>query len=113
MKENFSHALKSSKGISIITIIIFAAFLVAALNAYAYFNPDFPLSQYTVNYFLGSYNDKARKADMEKLRVAVERSYDEQGEYPGWDGWCGRIVAVLHPDVKNVININFENKDPI
>ncbi len=102
--------LKSSKGVSIITIIISAAVLVAALNLYAYFNPDFPLSQYTVNYFLGSYNDKTRKADMEKLRAAVEKSYDEQGEYPGWDGWCGRIVAVLHPDVKNAVNVYFENR---
>ncbi len=103
MNRYVINLLKSSKGISIITIIIFAAVLVAALNAYAYFNPDFPLSQYTVNYFLGSYNDKVRKADMEKLRVAVEKYYDDFGEYPARDGFCGRIIAVLYPDAKNSI----------
>jgi hypothetical protein len=101
---------KSSKGVSIISLIILAAVVVAALNVYAYFNPEFPLSRYTVSYFLGSYNDKVRKADMEKLRVAVEKYYDETGQYPGSDGWCGRIVAILNPEVKNAINGYFNAK---
>ena len=110
MNRYVINLLKSSKGVSIITVIIFAAVLVASLNAYAYFNPDFPLSRYTVSYFLGSYNDKVRKADMEKLRVAVEKYYDDFGEYPARDGFCGRIIAVLHPDAKNSINRYFENR---
>jgi hypothetical protein len=110
MSVKLTNLLKSSKGVSIITIIIFAAILVAALNAYAYFNPDFPLSKYTVNYFLGSYNDRVRKADMEKLRVAVEQYYDDFDEYPARDDYCGRIVSILHPEIKNHINSYFENK---
>ncbi len=110
MNRYVGNLLKSSKGVSIITIIIFAAILVASLNLYAYFNPDFPLSRYTINYFLGGFNDKTRKADMEKLRVAVEKYYDENGEYPARDGYCGRIVSVLHPETKNAINQYFEAK---
>src|SRR3990167_222172 len=103
----FSQLLKSSKGISLISIIILLAVAVAGLNAYAYFNPDFALSRFSVVYLLRSFNDKQRTADLEKIRVAIEKYYDENNEYPANDGWCGRIVTVLHPEVKDAINTYF------
>jgi hypothetical protein len=110
MNRHFISLLKPSKGVSIISIIIFGAILVAALNAYAYFNPDFPLSKYSVNYFLTSYNDRVRKADLEKIRVAIEKYYDDNDEYPGYNGWCGRIVSLMQPEVKDSINAYFPSK---
>lgn len=95
--------LRSSKGISLITMIILAAVVFAGLNAYAYFNPEFNLSRYTIPHLLRSFNDDRRKADLAKIQVVVEQYYDDNSEYPGLDEWCGRIVAVLHPAVKNDI----------
>jgi hypothetical protein len=40
----------------------------------------------------------------------VEKYYDEFGEYPARDDYCGRIVSALHPETKNHINRYFENK---
>ena len=95
--------IRSSKGISIISIIIIAAVLVAGLNAYAYFNPDFQFRKYSIVYVINIFGDKQRKADLEEIKVAVEKYYDENGEYPTRDGWCGRIISVLHPDAKDAI----------
>ena len=88
-----------------------AAFLVAALNVYAYFNPDFQLSRYSVVHLVRAYKDKQKKADLEKIKDALEAYYDENSQYPGYDGWCGRIFAMLNPDVKDAISPYFENGD--
>lgn len=104
--------LKSAKGLSLISIIIFAALVFAGLNAYSYFDPDFTLNKVSVVYWLREFNDRQRKADLEKIQAAVDRYYDENGEYPAFDGWCGRIVTVLHPDAKNAINPYFEQGIP-
>lgn len=100
--------IKSSKGISIITIIIIAAIVVAALNAYAYFNPDFQLSRYSIVYLIRVYNDNQRKADLNKIQEAVERYYNENGSYPASDSWCGRIFSIMHPEVKDAISDYFK-----
>ena len=42
MNKGFFHRLKSQKGISLISVLIMAAFLVAALNAYKAKNGQFP-----------------------------------------------------------------------
>lgn len=104
-----SKLLKSTKGISIISIIILTAVVVAALNAYAYFNPDFQLSKYSVVHLFRSYTDNDRKEDLTKIQTAIERYYDEHGEYPAYDGWCGRIISVLHPEAKDAITDYFGN----
>jgi len=103
-----ANLIRSSKGISLITIIILVAFLFAGLNAYAYFNPEFTLSKYTIPHLLGSFNDDKRKAELEKIQAVVEKFYDDNGEYPGRDGWCGRIITVLHPEVKDDISGYFD-----
>lgn len=105
----FNH-LKSSRGISIISIIIITALLYAGLNAYAYFNPDFQLNKISLVYQLRSYYDKQRIADLEKISAAIENYYRDNGEYPAGDGWCGRIVDITHPDVKNAIAGYFPNR---
>jgi len=102
--------LRSSKGISIITVIIIAAVLVAALNAYAYFNPDLQLSRFSIVYFIRAHNDSQRKTDLEKIQKAVESYYDDNGQYPAADGWCGRIGTVMYPDVKEAIADYFSDK---
>jgi hypothetical protein len=103
MASSLSNFFRSSKGISLITIIIIAALVVAAVNLYAYVNPDFQLSRLSFVYILRSYNDKTRKADLEKIRQAVEQYYDENGEYPAKDDWCGRIVYVMHAEVNDAL----------
>ena len=99
--------LKSQKGISIITIIILAAVVFAGMNAYAYFNPDFQFRKYSIVYLLGNYYDDIRKSDLAEIQIAVEKYKDENGEYPTFDGWCGRIISVLHPDAKDAISPYF------
>jgi len=100
--------IKSSKGISIITIIIIAAIVVAALNAYAYFNPDFQLSRFSIVYLIRAHDDNQRKADLARIQKAIENYYDDNGQYPAADGWCGRIVTVMYPDVKDALSDYFK-----
>jgi len=95
--------IHSNKGISILTLIIIAAFIFAGFNAYAYFNPEFSLRNYSLLRFLGSYNDKTRIKDLQNIQITVERYYDDNGEYPASDGWCGRIVSVLYPEAKDAL----------
>ncbi|OGY22241.1 MAG: hypothetical protein A2113_03110 [Candidatus Woykebacteria bacterium GWA1_44_8] len=101
------HLLRSSRGISIITLIILAAAIVAAFNAYAYFNPKFQLSKYSVVYLIHAQRDNQRKADLEKIKAAVEKYYDDNGQYPARDGWCGRIYSVFNPEVKDALSDYF------
>jgi hypothetical protein len=108
MAHHPSTLLGSSKGISIIGILILVAVIVAALNIYAYFNPDFELSKYSFVRFMRSRADEQRKEDLAKIKEAVDTYYAETGEYPAPEGWCGRIVTVLHPEVKNAIGDYFE-----
>jgi hypothetical protein len=103
--------LQSESGISLVSIIIFLAFLVAALNVYAYFNPDFQLSRYTFVYLLNERNEEERRTELAQIQEAVEAYYDENGEYPARDAWCGRIVTVLNPDVKDAIKVYFPDED--
>jgi len=100
--------LRSQKGISIISLIILAAFAVAALNVYAYFNPGFSLSQYSVVRFFKGKVDEQRKVDLRQIKQAVDAYREENGDYPAPEGWCGRIVSVLHPEAKNAIADYFE-----
>jgi hypothetical protein len=100
-------AIKSSRGVSIITILIIAAFVVAAFNAYAYFNPKFSLGKYSIAYFVRAQRDKQRIADLDKIRAALEQYYEDHGTYPATDGWCGRIYSVLNPEVKDALAAYF------
>ncbi len=100
--------INSTKGISILTLIIIIAFVFAGFNAYAYFNPEFSLRNYSLLRFLGSYNDKNRINDLRNIQMSVERYYDENGEYPAIDGWCSRIVSILHPEAKDAIKDYFD-----
>jgi len=102
--------LKSTKGISIISLIILAAVVVAVLNAYAYFNPDFQLTKYSIVRLFRARLDEQRVEDLNKIRAAVEQYYEDNNEYPAFDGFCGRIIAVLHPDVNEAIGEYFENR---
>ena len=102
---------KSNKGFSIITLLIIVALLVATLNVYAFFDPSFQLSQFSVVHFLRDHNDKQRISDINKIKDAVEKYYDEHSEYPATDGWCGRIFSVMHPEVKDAISPYFKNGD--
>lgn len=96
MKENFSY----QKGIGIVGIIIFLAFLFAILNLYAYFNPNFSLARYSPINYLRTQRDDQRKADLAKLQEGVKKYYEEHGnKYPGTESSCGRIVAILHSQV--------------
>ncbi len=105
----FTH-LKSSKGISLISIIIIAAVIYAGLSAYAYFNPDFQLNKITPIYFLREYRDNQRKDHLEKISQAVEQYKQENGEYPTTNEWCGRVISITHPDLKIEIVSYFENE---
>jgi hypothetical protein len=103
--------LKSPKGFSIVTLLIIVALLIAAFNVYAYFDPSFQLSQFSVVHFLRDHNDKQRIADIAKIKDAVEKYYDDHGEYPATDGWCSRIYSVMYPEVKDEISPYFKNVD--
>lgn len=100
--------LRSSRGFSIITLIILVAFVFALFNAYAYFNPKFQLSRYSIVYFLHAARDKQRAADLAKIQAAVEKSFEEKGEYPASDGWCGPITSLLHSEVYDAIAPYFD-----
>src|SRR3989344_3732387 len=100
--------LKSSKGTSIVGIIIFLAFLVAVLNLYAYFNPSFELSKYSVVRIFKAKVDEQRKVDLQALKQAIDKYRLENDDYPAPKDWCGRIVSVLHPEVKNALFDYFE-----
>ncbi|MEX0621598.1 MAG: hypothetical protein WD187_01190 [Candidatus Woykebacteria bacterium] len=102
--------LKSAKGISFISVIIIFAVIFAGLNAYAYFNPEFQLNKLSFVYYLREFNDNQRKDDLNKIAAAVEKYYDENGEYPAKDGWCGRVLSVLHPEVKDAISGYFSGE---
>jgi len=92
--------LQKQKGLSLLSILIYAAFIFAALNVYAYFNPSFSLSKYSPVFFVKNKKDETRKADLGRLQDALERYYEENGnKYPGVKGSCGRIVSVLHSQV--------------
>ena len=101
--------LKSPRGLSIIGIIIFIAFLVAVLNVYAYLNPGFELSKYSVVRLFKSKVDEQRKADLQAIKQAIDKYRLENDDYPAQKDWCGRIISVLHPDVKNAIFDYFEH----
>lgn len=103
-------SLKSSKGISLISILILAAVTYAGLSAYAYFNPDFQLNKITPIFFLREYRDNQRKDHLTQISQAVEQYYGQNGEYPTFNEWCGRIVSITYPDVKNEISGYFENE---
>ncbi len=91
---------QKQKGLSLISLLIWAAFIFAALNVYAYLNPGFSLSKYSPVNFVKNKRDDIRKADLARLQEALERYYDEHGnKYPGAKGQCGRIVSVLHSTV--------------
>ena len=118
MKLNYNYAamsypttrfLKSPRGLSIIGIIIFIAFLVAVLNVYAYLNPGFELSKYSVVRLFKSKVDEQRKADLQAIKQAIDKYRLENDDYPAQKDWCGRIISVLHPDVKNAILDYFEH----
>ena len=100
--------LRSSRGISIITILVLAAFVIALFNAYAYFNPKFELGRYSIVYFLHAARDKQRVADLAKIQGALEKSFEEKGEYPAYDGWCGPITSLFHPEVYDAIYPYFD-----
>lgn len=106
---NFLKSIKSQKGISIITIIILIALVIAALNVYAYFEPNFQLSKFSVMYYLHNYNDNRRKNDLAKIKAAVDKYYDDHHDYPATDGWCGRIMSMMHQDVNEAIAPYFPN----
>lgn len=104
--------IDNQKGLSAVTVIIFVAVVFAALNAYAYFNPDFSLSKYSpLNYFRIKQDDK-RIADLKALEAAVIKYYDENNQMPARDGWCGRISGVLHPEFRKDIENYFPNAEP-
>jgi len=110
MKETFLQRLKSSKGLSLVTLIIIAAFIFGAFNAYAYFNPDFELSRFSVVRFLRASYDTQRMKDLDKIREAVEAYRDDNDEYPAQDGWCGRIISLLNPEVKDALLPYFDQR---
>jgi hypothetical protein len=95
---------KSSKGISLISIIIIAALIYAGLNAYAYVNPDFQLNRISIVYLLRSFNDNQRKADLQEIKAALLKYYNEERELPASNEWCGPIYSILRPEVKNAIS---------
>lgn len=95
--------LKSSRGVSIVGIIIFLAFLVAVLNVYTFFNPGFELSKYSVVRLFKSRLDEQRKADLQAIKEAIDAYREQNSDYPAPKGWCGRIVSVLHPEVKDAL----------
>ena len=95
--------LKSSKGVSVISLIIIAAAVVGALNAYTFYNPDFQLNKYSFVTLLRSRSDQQRIADLEDIRTALELYYEDKGDYPARDGFCGRIHTILNSAVRNAI----------
>lgn len=104
--------LFSQKGISAISVIIFVAVVVAALNAYSYYNPEFSLSKYSpLNYFRIKQDDK-RIEDLKALESAILKYYDENNEMPANDGWCGRISGVIHPEFRKNVEIYFPKAEP-
>ena len=102
--------LKSSKGISLISILILAAVVYAGLNAYAYFNPDFQLNKITPIFFLREARDNQRKDHLLQISNAVEQYKGENGQYPTTDEWCGRVISITHPDVKIAIVSYFKDE---
>lgn len=107
--NSFFTNLKSSKGISLISILIFSALAYAGLNVYAYFNPEFQLNKITPIFFLREYRDNQRKDHLEQISKAVEQYYVENGEYPTFNKWCGRVISITHPDLKITIASYFKN----
>ncbi|OGY23416.1 MAG: hypothetical protein A2172_04270 [Candidatus Woykebacteria bacterium RBG_13_40_15] len=107
MPSFFQKTLKSQKGVSIITIIILIAVVVAALNVYAYFEPNFQLKQFSAMYYLRDHNDKIKKADLEKLKAAVDSYYEDHHDYPANTGWCGRIFSLMQTDVRDALSPYF------
>ena len=104
--------LKSQRGISVVTVIIIAAFIYAGLTVYAYNEPTFNLSRYTPIYFLKNFNDENRKKDLQRIAAALDAYQSEKRELPGAIGFCGRIFSVLHPVVKSAISPYFPDGIP-
>jgi hypothetical protein len=93
----------SQKGISAVSLILLAALVLALLNVYAYFNPNFSLARYSpLNYFKLK-QDEIRIRDLNTLQKAIGQYYDDNSQMPTNDGWCGRISGVLHPELKDAL----------
>lgn len=107
MRNSPRSAIESQSGISIVGIIIILSLLALAYNAYAYFNPDTMLSRYSMMYFLNQYYDNQREKDLEKIKVVLVDYFNKNSELPAKDGWCGRMVSILHPEVMNEISPYF------
>ncbi len=101
----------SEKGISTLSVIVFAAVVVAVLTGYSYYNPRFTLSKYSpLNYFRIKQDDK-RIEDLKSLETAVLKFYDENNGMPANEGFCGRISGVLHPEFRDDVKLYFDSGD--
>ncbi len=101
----------NQKGFGVISAIIVLALIFAGLNAYAYYNPSFSLAKYSpLNYFRMKL-DEERIKDLKGLEGAILSYYEEKGEMPANDGWCGRISGVMHPEFAEAVKGYFPNDD--
>lgn len=99
----------AQKGFGLISVIIACALIVAILNVYSFYNPSFSLAKYSPLNYLRAKRDEKRINDLKKLEKAILAYYDEENELPTFDGWCGRISGVIHPDFAVVMKPYFDN----
>lgn len=91
------------QGFGLISLIILLAVIFAALNVYSYYNPKFSLAKYSPLNYLRAKRDEVRVKDLKTLEKAIIAYYNDKGEVPATDSWCGRINSVLHPEVDDQI----------
>ncbi|HEY4694368.1 MAG TPA: hypothetical protein VIH52_00120 [Candidatus Nanoarchaeia archaeon] len=99
------------RGFGLISLLIFAAIVFAAANIYSYYNPEFSLSKYSPINFLRSKRDEIRVNDLKTLEKAIVDYYNDNNQMPAFDGWCGRLSSVLHPEFSLQIKPYLENQE--
>ncbi|HSX58523.1 MAG TPA: hypothetical protein VLE47_04640 [Candidatus Saccharimonadales bacterium] len=103
LKSAMTKLSPSEKGFGVVSFILIVALVIAVLNAYAYFNPNFSLARYSpLNYFRIKQDD-IRVRDLSTIQKAIEQYYDANNQVPTNDGWCGRVSGVLHPELREAL----------
>jgi hypothetical protein len=99
----------SQKGFGLIGLIILVAVVFAGLNIYSYYNPQFSLSKYSPLNLLRAERDKIRLNDLKNLEKAITAYFQDNNQMPAYDGWCGRIGSILHPEFSLAVKPYLDN----
>lgn len=109
-KSAMTKIFSPPRGFGAVSLILIIALVIAALNAYAYFNPNFSLARYSPFNYFRIKQDDIRVRDLTAIQKEIEQYYNDNNQVPANDGWCGRISGVLHPELKESL-IPYSGRD--